>query len=174
MRSWFLLFSKSGYHRGTCRSEIFVEVTETASHKSIWAMFKKVSVHPTALRYGGTLSPRDITVIKNCGCRTMRIDWDNVEIQSTNRIPINMPTTGAVFIWTSSDLDHIDSEHQQYTVTIMGRVLDMIYQIPLDPTIHPRNLGRRAATAASIEDTAGTGEGAMAMASDKAPPYSQY
>ena len=137
-------------------------------------MFKKVSVHPTALRYGGALSSRDITVIKNCGCRTMRINWDNVEIQGTNRIPINMPTTGTVSIWTSSDLDHIDSEHQQYTVTIMGRELDMIYRIPFDLTIHPRNLGHSAATAASIKDTAGTGEGAIAMASDKALPYSQY
>ena len=81
MRSWFPLFSRSGYHRGTCRAEIFVEVTETSSHKSIWAMFKKVSIHPTALRYGGVLSSRDITIIKNCGCRTMRINWENVEIQ---------------------------------------------------------------------------------------------
>ena len=173
MRSWFPLFSRSGYHRGTCRAEIFVEVTETSSHKSIWAMFKKVSVHPTALRYGGTLSSRDITIIKNCGCRTMRINWENVEIQGTNRIPLNMPTTGAVSIWTSSDLNHID-KHQQYTVTIMGRVLDMIYKIPLDPTIHPRNLGRGAAVS-SIEDPTETGEGAMAMASDKTPPqYTLY
>ena len=103
----------------------------------------------------------------------MRINWDNVEIQGENRIPLNMPATGAVSIWTSSDLNHLD-KHQQYTVTIMGRVLDMIYKIPLDPTIHPRNLGRGAAVS-SIEDPTATGEGAMAMASDKTPPqYTLY
>ena len=46
----FPLYPLSSYHRGICRADIFVEVTNVANCKMMWAHFKQVAVHPTLLK----------------------------------------------------------------------------------------------------------------------------
>ena len=48
-----------------------------------------------------------------------------------NGRPVTIPTVGTVSLWSSSELDVIDSQ-QQYTIRLLGRVLDQIYDIPID------------------------------------------
>ena len=46
-----------------------------------------------------------------------------------NDLPI--PGVGTISIWTLGDLDCINAD-KQYQIRILGRVLDQIYEIPMD------------------------------------------
>ena len=47
---------------------------------------------------------------------------------------LRLPNLGQVSCWSSSDLFKINSA-EQYQIHILGRVLDQIYNIPLDNTL---------------------------------------
>ena len=55
LRTCFLVYPLSSYHRGICRADIFVEVTNVANCKMMWAHFKQIAVHPTLLKCSQTL-----------------------------------------------------------------------------------------------------------------------
>ena len=48
--------------------------------------------------------------------------------------PLRLPNLGRVSCWSSSDLFVINSA-EQYQIRILGRVLDQIYEIPVDNTL---------------------------------------
>ena len=45
--------------------------------------------------------------------------------------PIRLPAVGTVSLWSASDLLEVNLQ-EQYTIRILGRVLDQIYDIPVD------------------------------------------
>ena len=132
LRSCFPLYPVSAYHRGICKADIFVEITRINDCKSIWAQFKQIPVHPTLLKRIGHLNSQHITIFKTCITKYIRVNWEaaDVTLFYSGRL-INLPSVGTVSLWSSSDLDSIDNQ-QQYTIRILGRVLDQIYDIPID------------------------------------------
>ena len=50
LRTCFLIYLLSSYHRGICRVDIFVEVTNVANCKMMLAHFKQIAVQPTLLK----------------------------------------------------------------------------------------------------------------------------
>ena len=132
LRTCFPLYPPSSYDRGICQSDIFVEVTNVANCKTMWAHFKQIAVHPTLLKCVGYLNANNITIYKTCCFKTMRIDWERAGITLYhNKRPIPIPGVGTISIWTSGDLDCINAD-EQYQIRILGRVLDQIYEIPMD------------------------------------------
>ena len=98
----------------------------------MWAPFKQIPVHPTLLKRVGHLNSQHITIFKTCITKYIRVDWEAADVLLFyNGKPINLPSVGTVSLWSSSDLDCIDNQ-QQYTICILGRVLDQIYDIPID------------------------------------------
>ena len=62
----------------------------------------------------------------------MRIDWERAGVTLYhNEQPIPIQGVGQISIWTSRDLDCINAD-EQYQIRILGRVLDQIYDIPMD------------------------------------------
>ena len=62
----------------------------------------------------------------------MRINWERAGVTLFhNESPIPIPGVGTISIWTSGDLDSINAD-KQYYIHILGRVLDQIYDIPMD------------------------------------------
>ena len=62
----------------------------------------------------------------------MRIDWERAGVTLYhNERPIPIPGVGQISIWTSGDLDFINAD-EQYHICILGRVLDQMYDIPMD------------------------------------------
>ena len=55
LRSCFLWFPMSTYHRGIAKADLFVEITRVAGAKSTWAHFTQIKCHPTLLRRAGHL-----------------------------------------------------------------------------------------------------------------------
>ena len=132
LRTCFTLYLLSSYHRGICRADIFVEVTNVANCKMMWAHFKHIAVHPTLLKGIGYLNSSNITIYKTCCFKSMIIDWERVGVTSYhNERLIPIPGVGTISIWTSGDLDCINAD-EQYQIRILGRVLDQIYDIPMD------------------------------------------
>ena len=64
----------------------------------------------------------------------MQINWQNILIQDHMNTVIRLPNLGQVSCWSSSNLFEINSA-EQYQICILGRVLDQIYDIPLDNTL---------------------------------------
>ena len=53
--------------------------------------------------------------------------------------PIRLPNLGRVSIWSSSDLFEINTT-EQYQIRILGRVLDQIYDIPVDAALQQQQV----------------------------------
>ena len=98
----------------------------------MWAHFKQIAVHPTLLKRVGHLNSNNITIFRTCCFKSMRIDWERAGVTLYhNEWPIPIPGVGQISIWTSGDLDCINAD-EQYHIHILGRVLDQIYDIPMD------------------------------------------
>ena len=126
------MYPYSAYHRGICRADIFVEITRIADCKSIWAQFKQIPVHPTLIKRIGYLNAQHITVFKTCCIKYIRVDWEAAGVQLYhNDNPIRLPAVGTVSLWSASDLLEVNTQ-EQYTIRLLGRVSDQIYDIPVD------------------------------------------
>ena len=98
----------------------------------MWAHFKQIAVHPTLLKHVGYLNTNNITIYKACCFKTMRINWERAGVMLYhNERPIPIPGVGTISIGMSGDLDCINTD-EQYQIQILGRVLDQIYEIPMD------------------------------------------
>ena len=69
----------------------------------------------------------------------MQVNWDQVLIQDHMGKAIVLPTLGRVSLWSSSDLFEVNT-NEQYHIGILGRVLDQIYDIPIDPTLQQQQI----------------------------------
>ena len=146
MRSCFPWFPISTYHRGIAKADIFLEVTHISGAKSMWAHFMTVRCHPTLLKRAGQLNSRDINIIKHCCTMVMQVNWNDVLIVDHMNQAICLPSIGQVSFWSSSDLFETNKS-EQYHIRILGRVLDQLYNIPLDPNLPvPQHQGGTAET----------------------------
>ena len=142
MRSCFPWFPASTYHRGIAKADIFVEITSVAGAKSTWAHFTQIKCHPTLLKRAGYLHSRDITIFKHCCSTLMQVNWDNVIIQDHMGKAIRIPNLGRVSLWLSSDLFEVNTT-EQYHIRILGRVLDQIYDTPIDAALQQQQISIR-------------------------------
>ena len=69
----------------------------------------------------------------------MQVNWDNVIIQDHMGKAIRLPNLGRVSIWSSSDLFKVNTA-EQYQIRILGRVLDQIYDIPVDAALQQQQV----------------------------------
>ena len=134
LRSCFPWFLYLAYHRGIAKADIFVEVTRVNGAKSTWAHFMQVRCHTAMLKRTGHLNSADITIVKHCCTTVMQINWQNVLIQDHMNTALWLPNLDRVSCWSSSDLFKINRT-EQYQIRILGRVLDQIYDIPIDNSL---------------------------------------
>ena len=84
----------------------------------------------------------------------MQINWQNMLIQDHMNTTLHLPNLGRVLCWSSTDLFGINSA-EQYQIRILGRVLDQIYDIPVDnslPNPQHQQIGSATATEAAPPD----------------------
>ena len=68
-------------------------------------------------------------IIKLCCCRQLQIDWQNIVLCHLDRNIIKLPTLGKVSLWSTNDLQSIET-NIPYQIRVYGRVLDLV--IPLE------------------------------------------
>ena len=106
-----------------------MEVVNLASAEAMWAHFASVAVLPSQLWITGYLHTFDMHIVKLCCCRQLQIDWQNIVLCDLDRNIIKLPALGKISIWSTNDLESIES-NIPYQIWVYRRVLDLV--IPLE------------------------------------------
>ena len=86
-RVCFPIYPISNFLRGTAQTDIFVEVVNISTAKSIWAYFMTCAVHPSQLRITGYPSAHDMSIVKVC---FLYVNYKLIGRTSFFAIPDNM------------------------------------------------------------------------------------
>ena len=129
-RVCFPIYPVSNFLHGTARTDIFVEVINISTAKSVWAYFATCAVHPSQLRITGYPTARDISIIKICCVRQLQIDWHNIILCDTDQHVVKLPVCGHLLLWTTDSLESIE-QHQPYQIKVFGCILDQIQPIEI-------------------------------------------
>ena len=97
--------------RGTCRTDLFVEVTNLMKGNTVWTHFTSTGYYITLIRLSRQI------LKKNC-FKMMHIDWDNTVVTGISSIKIEMPTETKVSIFTDNDLTHINDDHFEINLVV--------------------------------------------------------
>ena len=133
-RICFPVYPISNFLRGTARTDLFVEIINISTAKTVWAYFTTCAVHPSQLRITGYPRARDMAIIKICCIRQLQIDWQNIVLCDTSRNIIKLPALGHLSIWTTDGLENINT-HQPYQIRVFGRVLDQLQMIQIQEDV---------------------------------------
>ena len=109
--------------------DIFIEIVNFALAEAMWAHFASVAVHPSQLQITGYPHAYDMHIIKLCCCRQLQIDWQNIVLRDLDRNIIKLPTLGKISLWTTNDLESIET-NIPYKIQVYGRVFNLV--IPLE------------------------------------------
>ena len=115
----FPIYPVSNFLRETARTDIFVEVINIITAKSIWAYFTTCPVHPWQLQITGYPSAHDMPIIKICCVHQLQIDWQNIILCDTSEKVIKLPPCGHLSIWQTDSLETIENQ-QPYQIKVFG------------------------------------------------------
>ena len=160
----FQFFLISRILRGTCRMDLFVEVTNLTKVNTIWAHYISTGYYPTLIRLSGQILNENVCITTSWCCfKKMHIDWDNTMVTGISGIKIDMFSDAKVSIFTDNDLTHINNDH--FEINLVAGLLNQIYVVSILPpgydydNLHANVMG---------ELTPST----LAGASTSAPPFS--
>ena len=136
-RVCFPIYPISNFPRGTAHTDIFVEVINISTAKSIWAYFTTCAVHPSQLQITSYSSARDMSIIQICCVGRLQIDWQNIILCDTEQHVGRLPVCRCLSIWQTNSLESIDA-HQPYQIKVFGQILDQIMPIEIkDDVMQP-------------------------------------
>ena len=133
----FPIYPVSNLLWGTSRTDIFVEVINISTAKSIWAYFTTCAVHPSQLRITGYPSAWDMSIIKVCCVRQLQVDWQNIILCDTCQKVVKLPPCGHLSVWQTDSLESIENQ-QPYQIKVFGQIFDQIMPIEIkDDVMQP-------------------------------------
>ena len=136
-RVCFPIYPISNFLRGTAWTDIFVEVVNISTAKSLWAYFTTCAVHPSQLRITSYPSAHDMSIIKVCCVRQLQIDWQNIILCDTKQHVVKLPVCRHLSVWQTDSLESIQT-HQPYQIELFGHILDQIMPIEIkDDVMQP-------------------------------------
>ena len=149
---------------GTCRTNLFVKVTNLTKGNTIWVHYTSTGYYPILINLSQQIPKENVCITASWCCfKTMHIDWDNTMVTGISGIKIDMPSDAEVSIFTDNDLTHINDDY--FEINLMARLLSQIYIVPvLPPGYDYDNMHANAMN----ELTPSTSTGATASA----PPFS--
>ena len=99
--------------RTSCRTDLFVEVTNVMKGNTVWVHFTATGYLPTNIHLSRPI-PKESVRIKTYCCifKQMIFDWTNTVIVTViSDIRIEMPDEAKISIFTDNDLTHITDDH---------------------------------------------------------------
>ena len=73
--------------RGTCRTDLFVEVTNLTKGNKIWAHYTLTGYFPTLIRLSQQILKEKVHIDTSWCCfKMMHIDWDKTEVTGISGI----------------------------------------------------------------------------------------
>ena len=122
--------------RTSCRTDLFVEVTNVMKGNTVWAHFTATGYIPTNIHLSRPIPKESVRIETRCCIfKQMIIDWTNTEVTGISGIRIEMPNEAKILIFTDNDLTHITDDHLE--INLVAQLLDQIYVVP-SPESPPR------------------------------------
>ena len=98
--------------RTSCRTDLFIEVTNVTKGNTVWAHFTATGYFPTNIHLSRPIPKESVrTETRCCIFKQMIIDWTNTEVTGISGIRIEMPNEAKILIFTDNDLTHITDDH---------------------------------------------------------------
>ena len=115
--------------RTSCRTDLFVEVTNVMKCNTVWAHFMATGYFPTNIHFSRPVLKESVR-IETCCCifKQMIIDWTNTEVTGISGIRIKMTNEAKILIFTDNDLTHITDDH--FEINLVAQLLGQIYVVP--------------------------------------------
>ena len=100
--------------RTSCRTDLFVEVTNLMKGNTVWVHFMATGYFPTNIHLSRVI-PKENVRIETCCCifKQMIVDWMNTKVTGILGIKIEMPNEAKISIFTDNDLTQINDDHFQ-------------------------------------------------------------
>ena len=115
--------------RTSCRTDLFIEVTNVMKGNTVWAHFMATGYFPTNIHLSRPILKESVRIEIHCFIfKGMIIDWTNTEVKGISGIRIEMPNEAKISIFTDNDLTHITDDH--FEINLIARLLDQIYVVP--------------------------------------------
>ena len=128
----FPFFSVSCLLRNTCRTDLFVEVTNLTKGNTVWAHFTATGCYPTSLRISRQIPKERVRMETCCLCfKMMHVDWDDIKVTGILGIEVEMPRMAKVSIFKDNDLTNVNDDH--FEINLMACLLNQIYIVPSPP-----------------------------------------
>ena len=128
----FSFFPILRLYRGTCRKDLFVEVTNLMKGNTVWAHFTSTGYCPTSIRLLRQILKEKVCIDTSCCCfKMMHIDLDNTIVTGISGIKVEMPMEARVSIFMDNDLTHINDHH--FEINLVAHLLNQIYVVPVPP-----------------------------------------
>ena len=115
--------------RTSCRTDLFIEVTNMMKGNTVWAHFTATGYFPTNIHLSRPILKESVRIETHCCTfKQMIIDWTNTEVTGISGIRIEMPNEAKILIFTDNDLTHITDDH--FEINLVAQLLDQIYVVP--------------------------------------------
>ena len=100
----FLFLPISRILRTSCRTDLFVEVTNVMKGNTVWTHFTATGYFPTNIHLSRPIPKESVRIETHC-CffKQMIIDWTNSEVTGISGIRIEMPNEAKISIFTDND-----------------------------------------------------------------------
>ena len=114
--------------RTSCRTDLFIEVTNVMKGNTVWAHFMATSYFPTNIPLSRPILKNSVRIETHCCIfKQMISDWMNTEVTSISDIRIEMPNEAKISIFTDNDLTLITDDH--FEINLIAHLLDQIYVV---------------------------------------------
>ena len=123
--------------RTSCKTDLFVEVTNVLKGNTVWAHFTATGYFPTNIHLSRPILKESVRIETHCCIfKQMIIDWMNIEVAGISGIRIEMPNETKILIFTDNDLTHITDDY--FENNLVASLLDQIYVVlsPQSPLRH--------------------------------------
>ena len=98
--------------RTSCRTDLFIEVTNLMKGNTVWVHFMATGYFPTNIHLSGSIPKESVRIETRCCIfKRMIIDWMNTEVTGISGVRIDMPNEAKISIFTDNDLTHITDDH---------------------------------------------------------------
>ena len=115
--------------RTSCRTDLFVEVTNLMKGNTVWVHFTATGYFPTNIHLSRPIPKESVRIeTHSCIFKQMIIDWTNTGVTGISGIRIEMSNEAKISIFTDNDLIHITDDH--FEINLIAHLLDQIYVVP--------------------------------------------
>ena len=112
----------------SCRTNLFVKVTNITKGNSIWEHFTVTGCFASQIRISRPIQKEDVQIETFCCIfKCMRVNWSNIIVTGISGMTIVMPEIAKVSIFMDNDLTHITDDH--FEIKLIARLLNQIYVI---------------------------------------------